>query len=134
MDIAEQVKKILIPDLVCIHMQTRANDLASLLDVVGFNLKSSSSCALAQPVMHLLHPSQLHDLQGFLGNDSASFKHLQQAEAVELIASKTPSILLIGPTGKLIPVFDILAILYHLRLSCNRIRKSTICVDQCFPL
>jgi hypothetical protein len=115
MNIAEwQVKKILISDLVRIHMQMQANDLVSLLDTVGFNLESSSSRALAQPVTHLLHPSWLDDLWGFLGNDSASFKHPQQAEAVELIASKTPSILLIGPTGKLIPVLGISSLLFKI--------------------
>jgi len=97
--IAEAVKKSLIPDMVRIQAQTRANDLAWLLDAVGYDLHSPPSRPLAQPVTHIMHPSRLQDLRNFLEDDRAAFKHTQQALAVELIASKNPSILLIGPTG-----------------------------------
>jgi hypothetical protein len=98
--IAEAVKNIIVPEVVRIQTQTRANDLASLLDAIGYDLRSPASCKLEQPVTHILHPSRLRDLRTFLEDNRATFKHAQQALATELIASKNPSILLIGPTGK----------------------------------
>jgi hypothetical protein len=98
--IAEAVRKLVIPDFVRLQSQTRANDLASLLDAVGCDLRSPSSHSLAQPVTYIMHPSRLLDLRKFLADDCAAFKHTQQALATELIASKNASILLIGPTGK----------------------------------
>jgi hypothetical protein len=50
-------------------------------------------------ITHTSHPSRLRDLRAFLQDSKAAFKHPQQALATELIASKNPSILLIGPTG-----------------------------------
>jgi hypothetical protein len=98
-DIAEQVRKALIPDIVHLNSQTRANDLASLMDAVGIGLQSPISQPLGQSPTHILHPSRLRDLRTFLKDENASFKTTQQALAVELIASKNPSVLLIGPTG-----------------------------------
>lgn len=97
--IAEGVRKLMIPDLVHLNTQTRASDLASLLNAIGADFSGSPSQMLEQPVTHMLHPSRLKDLRKFLGDDSATFRHTQQALAVELIASRNPSILLIGPTG-----------------------------------
>ena len=97
--IAEAVRKLLIPDIVHIQSQTRANDLASLMDAVGYDLRSPGSSSPAQPPTHLLHPSRLQDLRKFLEDDSATFKHTQQALATELIATRNPSLLIIGPTG-----------------------------------
>lgn len=98
--IVEAVKKALIPEIVDVISQTRANDLASLLDAVGINVQSPGSLTHSQPVTHIVHPSRLQDLRQFLADDTAVFKHTQQALATELIASRNPSILLIGPTGK----------------------------------
>jgi hypothetical protein len=98
-DVAEEVKRKVLPDILQAISQSRANDLAYLLDSVGVNLQSPSSRALTQPVTHMMHPSRLRDLRVFLKNDSASFKDPQQALALELIRGKVPSILIIGPTG-----------------------------------
>ena len=97
--IAETVKNILLPEMVRIQTQTRANDLASLLDAIAYDLRTPPSHPLSQPVTHILHPSRLRDLRSFLKDDHATFRHPQQALATELIASKNPSLLLIGPTG-----------------------------------
>jgi hypothetical protein len=99
--IAEEVKKVLMPEIVRAIVQTRANDLASLLNAVGLNVQSPPSQPFpdSMPPTHIAHPSRLRDLRAFLGNENAAFKHTQQALATELIASKNPSILLIGPTG-----------------------------------
>jgi hypothetical protein len=99
--IAEGVKKILLPEIVRAVVQTRADDLASLLDAVGVNLQTPASRPLSDAtlVTHTSHPSRLRDLRVFLQDSQAAFKHPQQALATELIASKNPSILLIGPTG-----------------------------------
>lgn len=100
LDIAEVVKKMVLPDILRAISQSRANDLASLLNLVGVNLHSPPSNALPQPVTHIMHPSRLLDLRRFLNDDLASFKNPQQALALELIRGKEPSILIIGPTGK----------------------------------
>jgi hypothetical protein len=97
--IAAEVRKELVPEIVRVMAQTRANDLASLLDAIGINVQSPVSRPILDPVTHMLHPSRLRDLRRFLGDNNAAFKHTQQALATELIASKNPSILLIGPTG-----------------------------------
>jgi hypothetical protein len=99
--LAQEVKNVLMPEIVRAVVQTRANDLASLLDAVGLNVQTPVSRPLLEsgPVTHISHPSRLLDLRSFLGNNNAAFKHTQQALATELIASKNPSILLIGPTG-----------------------------------
>jgi hypothetical protein len=98
-DIVEVVKKTLVPEIVRLSSQTRANDLASLLDAIGVDITSPVSPPLVEPVTHILHPSRLRDLRRFLANDCAAFKTTQQALATELIASRNPSLLLIGPTG-----------------------------------
>jgi hypothetical protein len=101
--IAEDVKKMILPDLIHAISQSRANDLAFFLDGMGVNVQSPPSQALTQPVSHMMHPSRLADLRTFLGDDSATFKDPQQALALELISEKHLSILLIGPTGEQIP-------------------------------
>jgi hypothetical protein len=98
-DLAEEVKRRILPDILETISQSRANDLACLLDGMGMNPQSPPSQALMQPVMHMMHPSGLHDLRTFLKNNSASFKDPQQALALELIRGKEPSLLVIGPTG-----------------------------------
>jgi hypothetical protein len=102
-NLAEEVKKVLMPEIVHAVVQTQANDLASLLDAIGMDVRMPISRPLMDPlpISHMSHPSRLRDLQKFLGNCRAAFKHPQQALATELIASKNPSILLIGPTGGL---------------------------------
>jgi hypothetical protein len=99
--ISEEVKKALLPEIVRALVQTRADDLASLLDAVGFNLQTPASQPPPDlmPITHITHPSRLRDLRLFLRDSKAAFKHPQQALATELIASRNPSILLIGPTG-----------------------------------
>jgi hypothetical protein len=99
--IAEKVKKMLLPEIVRAIIQTRADDLASLLDAVGVDVQTPASRPLSDAalVTHMSHPSRLRDLRVFLQDSRATFKHPQQALATELIASKNPSILLIAPTG-----------------------------------
>ena len=89
----------MLSDILQAITQSRANDIAALLDSMGVNPQSAPSRALTQPVTHMIHPSRLHDLRKFLNNDSASFKDPQQALALELIRGKEPSLLVIGPTG-----------------------------------
>ena len=102
--VAEAVKKTLMPEIVRAIVQTRANDLASFLDSIGISVQTPVSRPLpdSAPLTHTSHPSRLRDLRAFLGDNNAAFKHMQQALATELIASKNPSILLIGPTGTLL--------------------------------
>jgi hypothetical protein len=99
--IVEGIKRELIPDIVRAVVQTRANDLASLLDAIGVDVRTPVAPPTMDPlrITHMAHPSRLRDLRRFLRDDNAAFKHPQQALATELIASKNPSILLIGPTG-----------------------------------
>src|SRR5262249_42142928 len=103
-NIVEGIKRELMPNIVRAIVQTRANDLASLLDVIGLDVQTPA----AWPVMdllritHITHPSRLRDLRIFLQDDDAAFRHPQQALATEVIASKNQSILLIGPTGGLL--------------------------------
>jgi hypothetical protein len=104
-DIAEEVKRMILPDILQAITQSRANDLSHPLDSLGINLQSPPSQALTQPVTHIMHPSRLRDLQRFLKDDSASFKHPQQALALELIRGKEPSLLVIGPTGTMIYIY-----------------------------
>ena len=107
-DIAEEVKRRILPDLLQAASQTRANDLACLLNSLGLNLASPPSQALTQPVTHMMHPSRLRDLRTFLGDISAGFKDPQQSLALELIRGEEPSLLIIRPTGKeLVPFFFI---------------------------
>jgi hypothetical protein len=98
-DIAEEVRRRILPDILQAASQTRANDLACLLNSLGINIASPPSQALTQPVTHIMHSSRLRDLRTFLGNDSATFKDPQQSLALELIRGKEPSLLVIGPTG-----------------------------------
>jgi hypothetical protein len=99
MDVTEEIKRKILPDVLQAITQSRANDFAYLLQNAGVSLSSSSSQALTQPVTHMIHPSRLRDLRTFLNNDSASFKDPQQALALELIRASEPSLLVIGPTG-----------------------------------
>jgi hypothetical protein len=96
---AEGIQSKMLFDILQAITQSRANDIAALLDGMGVNPRSPPSQALTQPVTHMIHPSRLHDLRKFLNNDSASFKDPQQALALELIRGKEPSLLVIGPTG-----------------------------------
>ena len=98
-DVLEVLKRTVLPDFIKAISQSRANDLACLLDSVGINVESPPSRPLSQPVSYMIHPSRLHDLRTFLKDGSASFKNPQQAEALELIQEREPSLLVIGPTG-----------------------------------
>ena len=98
-DIAEEVKRIIFPDILQAVSQSRANDMACLLHSLGLNVQSPLSQGLTQPVTHMMHPSRLCDLRTFLKDDSATFKDPQQSLALELIRRKEPSLLVVGPTG-----------------------------------
>ena len=98
-NVLEEFKGAILSDFFKAISQSRANDLACLLDSVGINVQSPPSRPLAQPVAHMMHPSRLHDLRGFLKDNHASFKDPQQAEALELIRGREPSLLVISPTG-----------------------------------
>ena len=116
-DIAEEVKRRILPDLLQAASQTRANDLTCLLNSLGINLASPPSQALTQPVTHMMHPSRLRDLRTFLGDDSAVFKDPQQSLALELIRGKEPSLLVIGPTGAVpVPFFFIFSYSFNSRI------------------
>jgi hypothetical protein len=123
-DVAEEVKRQILPDILQAISQSRANDLAHLLDNVGIVPQSPPSRALTQPVTHIMHPSRLHDLRTFLNDNSASFKDPQQALALELIRGREPSILLIGPTGERASSFYSCQSV-HLSLFASRIRKDS---------
>jgi hypothetical protein len=107
-DIAEELKRVLIPQIMRLNTQMRANNLGSLLKAVGLNVQSPISRPAGESITHILHLSQLPDLRQFLECNTASFKHPQQALAVELIASKNAS-LLIGPTGTFPNLHSVLA-------------------------
>ena len=98
-DIAEEVKRRIFPDILQAVSQSRANDMACLLNSLGINVQSPPSQGLTQPVTHMMHPSRLRDLRAFLKDDSATFKDPQQSLALELIRGKEPSLLVVGPTG-----------------------------------
>lgn len=98
-DIAEEVKRQIFPDIIRAISQSRANDLACLINSLGINVQSPPSQALSQPVTHMMHPSRLRDLRTFLKDSSATFKDPQQSLALELIRGKEPSLLVVGPTG-----------------------------------
>ncbi len=105
-DIAEEVKRMIFPDILQAVSQSRANDLACLLHGLGMNVQSPPSQGLTQPVTHMMHPSRLRDLRAFLKDDSATFKDPQQSLALELIRGKEPSLLVVGPTGaECLPLF-----------------------------
>jgi hypothetical protein len=99
-DVADEVKRRILPDILEAISQSRANDVAYILHSIGVSVRSPASRALTQPVTHLMHPSRLRDLRAFISDDSASFKDPQQALALELVRGKKPSVLIIGPTGK----------------------------------
>lgn len=99
--IATEVAKAIIPDFHRMHAQTRANDLASFLHVLGLDLRTCSSLPFEKTPTHVAHPSRILALRQFLRDDKATFKHPQQALAVELMASGYSSVLLIAPTGTL---------------------------------
>ena len=103
--IAEAVKKSILPEFLRLTSQTRASDLACLLDAIGVDVQSPVSRPLGGQVTHILHPSRLRDLRRFLVDDHATFRHADQALATELIATKTVSLLIIGPTGMSISSF-----------------------------
>jgi hypothetical protein len=62
-DIAEEVKRMILPDILQAVSQSRANDLACLLNNLGMNVQSPPSQGLTQPVTHMMHPSRLRDLR-----------------------------------------------------------------------
>jgi hypothetical protein len=97
-DIAAEVAKLIFPEFHRMHTQTRANDLASFLDAIGLDLQTPPSLPLEQ-ITHVAHPSRIGALRKFLQDDKATFKHPQQALAVEFMASGNPSVLFVGPTG-----------------------------------
>jgi hypothetical protein len=80
-EIADEIKRMVLPDILQAVSQSRANDLAGLLNSLGLKLDSPPPQALAQPVSHMLHPSRLRDLRTFLKDDSVTFKDPQQSLA-----------------------------------------------------
>ncbi len=113
-DIAEEVKRMIFPDILQAVSQSRANDLACLLNGLGMNVQSPPSQGLTQPVTHMMHPLCLRDLRTFLKDDSATFKDPQQSLALELISGKEPSLLVVGPTG-----VECLPLFFHFIYSCS---------------
>jgi hypothetical protein len=97
-DIAAEIASTIIPEFHRMHRQARANDLASFLEATGLDIPTPPSSG-TEVLTHIVHPSRLAALRRFMKDDQATFKHPQQALAVELIASGNPSILLIAPTG-----------------------------------
>jgi hypothetical protein len=96
--LAEEIKALLLPDILRYQSLTRANDLASLLQALGIKLQPEVVSHPRSITKHL-NPTRLCDLRRFLRNPSARFKTPQQAEAVEVLASGDPSVLIVGPTG-----------------------------------
>jgi hypothetical protein len=99
-EIAAEVLKMITPELQRLHTQTRANDLASFLNILGLDIQTPLSRPFTKLETHITHPSRITALRRFLRDDNATFKHSQQALAVELMASGNSSILLISPTGE----------------------------------
>lgn len=99
MEVAEEVKRMILPNILQAVSQSRANDLACVLNNLGMKIQSPPSQSLTQPVTHMMHPSRLRDLRAFLKDDCATFKDPQQSLALELIRGKEPSLLVVGPTG-----------------------------------
>ena len=122
--IAEEVKEKIFPEILQAISQSRANDLASLLSVLGINVQSPPSKSLAQPVTYMMHPSRLRDLRRFLKNDSATFKDPQQSLALELIRGKEPSLLVVGPTGVEVAFYIISSAQVQLKGQERRFRFS----------
>jgi hypothetical protein len=118
-DIAEEVKKMIVPDILQAVSQSRANDMACLLNSLGMNIESPPSQALTQPVTHMMHPSRLRDLRLFLKDDSATFKDPQQSLALELVRGKEPSLLVVGPTG-----MECVLFIFHLLMFNSRIGED----------
>jgi len=130
-DIAEEVKRTILPDVLQAVSQSRANDLACLLDSLGMNLESPPSQALTQPVTHMMHPSRLRDLRMFLKDDSATFKDPQQSLALELIRGKEPSLLVVGPTGMGCVTFPFY---FHLLIFNSRIGEDPPHFHEYWPV
>ena len=97
--IAEEVKALLLPELMRSYALARANDMASLINVSGAKLQSDTMPLPQRVVTRHLQPGRLVDLRTFLHDSSAMFKTPQQAEAVEILASDISSLLVVGPTG-----------------------------------
>ena len=100
----EEIKTSLLPDLLRLINQTRANDIATLLSSIGIKPQPTASTYDGRDI--IASPSCLSDLRNFLNNPDARFKTSQQAEVTEAIAVGEPSLLVIGPTG----LFSCLAI------------------------
>ena len=100
----EDIKTSLLPDLLRLINQTRANDIATLLSSIGIKPHPTASTYDGRDI--IASPSRLSDLRNFLNNPDARFKTSQQAEVSEAIAVGEPSLLVIGPTG----LFSCLAI------------------------
>ena len=96
--LAEEITALLLPALLRSHALTRANDLASLVQAMGIKLEPETASVQRKITEHL-QAQRLADLRKFLRNPSATFKTPQQAEAAEVLASDSPSVLIVGPTG-----------------------------------
>jgi hypothetical protein len=80
-DVAEEVKRQILPDILQAISQSRANDIAQLLDNMGIVPEGSPSRALTtHPVTHITRPSRLYDLSTFLNHNSASFNDHQVSD------------------------------------------------------
>ena len=105
----EGIKTSLLPDLLRLINQTRANDIATVLSSIGVKPQSSTLSSIGVEPQSSTStyvgrritpsPSRLSDLRNFLNNPDARFKTSQQAEVSEAIAVGEPSLLVISPTG-----------------------------------
>jgi hypothetical protein len=101
-EIAIEVTKFITPELDRICTHSRANDLASFLDVMEVDVRTPISRPLPQLSSYIAHSSRVGALRRFLKDENATFKHPQQALAVEFMANSNSSLLIIAPTGKYI--------------------------------
>lgn len=129
--IAEEVKRMILPDVLQAVSQSRANDLACLLNGLGMNVDTLPSQALTQPVTHMMHPSRLRDLRTFLKDDFVTFKDPQQSLALELIRGKEPSLLVVRPTGMRCVTFRFD---FHLLIFNSRIGKDPPRFHEYWPV
>ncbi|KAF9491147.1 hypothetical protein BDN71DRAFT_1434142 [Pleurotus eryngii] len=118
-DLVDELRRRMVPQLVNIYSQTRANDLAMFLEAAGLEMPTPTSTEASSLVSCQVHPSRLRDLRHFLEDDSATFSDAQQALAVEFVAAQRPSLFLFNPTitettgaGRMLPIF-MGAMLYH---------------------
>jgi hypothetical protein len=98
-EIAIEIVRLITPEIARIYTHSRANDLASFLHLMGIDVQTPLSRPLPPPPLYTVHPSRAGALRRFLKDEKATFKHPQQALAVEFMAQGNSSLILISPTG-----------------------------------